>query len=146
MQFELLTLTGAKFSGEAAQVNLVTADGAMGILPNHEPFKAIAMPGPVTVKRKDGHSVTFAMFGGLLEVRKEGVRLLADKAEHEDELIRNEIELALKQAETLKAAAKDKRELSRAQELVDRETVRLGVARMRRRDGGARPDRPQPPQ
>jgi F-type H+-transporting ATPase subunit epsilon len=141
VKFELLTLTGAKFEGEAEQVSLVTTDGEIGILPYHEPLMAVAVPGPVTVKPKQGREQTFATFGGMLEVGGNRVRLLADEAEHEDELVAKEIEAALREAEALKAAAKDKHELARAQELVDRQTVRLGVARLarrhRERSGGA---------
>ena len=133
MEFELLTLTGTKFSGDVTQVTLRTTDGDIGILPNHEPLTAAVAAGPVTIYKKGGQSEAFAGFGGLLEVKAERVRLLADEAEHAEELIANEIEAALKHAETLKAAAKDKVELARAQELVDREVVRLCVAKMRRR-------------
>ena len=133
MDFELLTLTGTKFSGEVRQVTLRTTDGDIGILPNHEPLTAAVDAGPVTVYKKGGTNEVFAVFGGLLEVSAQRVRLLADEAEHAEELIAGEIEAALKHAETLKAAAKDKVELARAQELVDREVVRLGVAKMRRR-------------
>jgi F-type H+-transporting ATPase subunit epsilon len=133
MHFTLLTLTGTKFDGDVAQVSLTTADGEMGILGHHEPLTAIAEPGPVTVHLKGGKTQVFATFGGLLEVTADGARLMADEAEHEEELVHAEIEAALKEAETLKAAAKDKHELSRAQELVDRQTVRLGVAKMSRR-------------
>ncbi|HEY2004063.1 MAG TPA: ATP synthase F1 subunit epsilon [Candidatus Saccharimonadia bacterium] len=133
MRFELLTLTGTKFNGDATQVTLRTTDGDIGILPNHEPLTAAVAPGPVTVYKQGGQSEAFAVFGGLLEVSAERVRLLADEAEHAEELIANQIEAALKHAEDLKAAAKDKVELARAQELVDREVVRLGVAKMRRR-------------
>ena len=133
MNFELLTLTGTKFSGDASQVTLRTTEGDIGILPNHEPLTAAVAPGPVTVYQKGGKNEAFAVFGGLLEVTAERVWLLADEAEHEEELVQHQIEMALKHAETLKAAAKDKVELARAQELVDREVVRLGVAKMRRR-------------
>jgi F-type H+-transporting ATPase subunit epsilon len=133
MRFELLTLTGTKFGGEVAEVALRTTDGDLGILPNHEPLTAIAVAGPVTVKPKSGREQIFATFGGMLEVGPELVRLMSDEAEHEDELVDREVEVALDAARALKAVAKDKHELARAQELVDRQTVRLGVARMRRR-------------
>jgi F-type H+-transporting ATPase subunit epsilon len=134
MHFELLTLTGAKFRGEAVQVNLTTAEGEMGILPHHEELTAIAVSGPVRVREHNGKESVFAIFGGLLEIDPDGsARLLADEAEHADDLVQAEIEQALVRAEALKAAAKDKHELARAQELVDRQTVRLGVARLHRR-------------
>lgn len=143
MHFELLTLTGAKFQGEVSQVTLTTANGQIGILPHHEDLTAQVLPGPVTVKEKSGKQSVFATFGGLLEVTKTGTRLLADEAEHEDDLIQAEVQAALAEAQSMKVAAKDKHELARAQEMVDRQTVRLGVAKLHRR---ARPDRTQPPE
>jgi len=143
MQFELLTLTGAKFRGEVAQVTLTTANGQIGILPHHESLTAIVEPGPVMVREKGGKQTVFATFGGLLEVTKDVTRVLADEAEHEDSLIQEEIQAALAEAEALKVKAKDKHELAHAQGLVDRQTVRLGVAKMRRHP---RPDRQTPPE
>lgn len=143
MQFELLTLTGAKFIGEASEVTLTTENGQIGILPHHELLTAIVKPGPVFVRVKGGKQNVYATFGGLLEVTENVTRLLADEAEHADDLVQAEIEKALELAHELKKAAKDKHELAHAQELVDRQTVRLGVARLHRR---ARPERQTPPE
>ncbi len=144
MLFELLTLTGAKFRGEVTEVTLTTANGQIGVLPNHEPLTAVVKPGSVVVREKGGKQTIFATFGGLLEVTPDATRVLADEAEHEDSLVQGEIQIALAEAEALKAKAGDKHELARAQELVDRQTVRLGVAQMRRRTH--RPDRQTPPE
>lgn len=132
MQFELLTLKGVKFRGQASEVSLRTVDGQLGILPHHEPLTAIVVPGPVSVRSNGKHEL-YASFGGLLEVRDNVVRLLANEAEAADELIHEEIETALAKAEALRASARDKHELHRAQELVDRHIVRLEVSRLRRR-------------
>jgi len=133
MRFELLTLTGVKYRGEVAEVSLATASGQIGILPHHEPLTAITVPGPVVIRPKSGRAELFAIFGGLLEVNPDGVRLLADEAEHADDLVESEIEAALAKAKELKAKAKDKHALQRAEELIDRSTVRLGVARLKHR-------------
>jgi F-type H+-transporting ATPase subunit epsilon len=134
MRFELLTLTGAKYRGDVAEVSLATASGQIGILPHHEPLTAVVVPGPVVIRPGGGKPAElFAIFGGLLEVNPDGVRLLADEAEHADELVASEIEAALKKAEELRAKAGDKRALHRAQELVDRHSVRLEVARIKHR-------------
>jgi F-type H+-transporting ATPase subunit epsilon len=133
VQFELLTLTGSKYRGEVAEVSLATASGQIGILPHHEPLTAMTVPGPVIIRPKSGRAELFATFGGLLEVTPDGVRLLADEAEHADDLIESEIQAALKMAEELKAKANDKHALHRAEELIDRHEVRLGVARMKHR-------------
>ncbi len=144
MQFELLTLTGTKFTGEVSEVILTTPNGQIGILPHHEPLTAVVKAGSVVVREKGGKQTIFAAFGGLLEVTEAGTRVLADEAEHEDSLIQAEIQVALAEAEELKTKAGDKHELARAQALVDRQTVRLGVAQMRRRTH--RPERQTPPE
>jgi len=141
MDFQLLTLSGTKFVGEALQVNLRTVDGDMGILPHHEPLVAKVVAGPVVVKPAKGESQVFATYGGLLEVGHNKARLLADEADHADQLVASEVEAALKLANDLRAKAKDKVELAKAQQMVDREAVRLGVARMRRHS--SHHDRPE---
>lgn len=132
MRFELITLAGTKWSGEATEVALKTADGQLGILPHHEPLTAVTVAGPVSVKPKGGATELFASFGGLLEVAGDTTRLLSDEAEHADELIQSEIDAALEKAKQLKATARSKHELHRAQELIDRHAVRLEVVHLRR--------------
>ena len=133
MEFELLTLAGTKYKGQTREVHVITATGEMGILPHHENLTTIVKPGPVIVTGKDGKKETLASFGGILQIVDNTAKLLADEAEHEDELILHEIEAALEYAKTLAANAKTKVELHHAQTLVDRHTVRLNVAGMRRR-------------
>lgn len=134
MQFELLTVGGVKYTGRVAEISLATTSGRVGILPHHEPLTTVVAPGPVVVRPAGNEpEQLFALYGGLLEVTPEGVRLLADEAELADDLIQTEIEAALKRAEELKAQARDRHELHRAQELIDRQTVRLEVAQLRRR-------------
>ena len=132
MRFELLTLGGTKYQGEVAEVVLRTTDGELGVLPGHEPLTAIVVAGPVTVQPRAGATEHFVSFGGLLEVRDNVARLLADEAEHADDLVHEEIEAALAKAHELKEAAQSRHEIHRAQELIDRHTVRLEVARIRR--------------
>jgi F-type H+-transporting ATPase subunit epsilon len=133
MNFELLTLSGAKWQGEADEVQLTTTNGEMGILPHHEPLVAQVVPGAVTVKAGKGAPEVFATFGGILEVTKDRVRLLADEADHESDLVTEEIEAALTEARAMRDKAKDKHELAKAQQMIDRSELRLGIAKMRRR-------------
>ena len=139
MRFELLTLNGAMFQGEADEVQLTTSNGEIGILPHHEPLVAAVMPGAVTIRTSKAAPEVFATYGGLLEVTKDYVRRLADEADHEGELVASEIEAALAQAKKARENAKDKTELANAQRVIDRSTVRLGVARMRRTHHERRP-------
>jgi F-type H+-transporting ATPase subunit epsilon len=132
MRFELLTVTGAKWQGEAEEVQLTTSDGQMGILPHHEPFVGQVVPGAVTITTGKGAPEVFATYGGLLEITRDYVRLLADEADHESDLVADEIEAALADAKAMRNKAKDKTELAKAQQMIDRSEVRLGIARMRR--------------
>ena len=139
MKFELLTLAGKKYDGEIAEVSLRTVGGGLGVLPGHEPLTAMVVPGPVVVRGLDGSDEVFATFGGLLEVTPERARLLADEADHADELVAVEVEAALARARVLRDEAKDSHELAAAEALVDRAAVRLDVVRMRPRHRSERP-------
>jgi ATP synthase F1 epsilon subunit len=132
MKFELITLTGIKHSEEVTEVALTTASGDIAVLPTHEPLTTIALPGAVKVRNRSGKIDTYVTFGGLFEVSKQSCTLLADEAEHINELIENEIEQALAKAIDLKVLAGSKVELENAQTLIDRHTVRLNVARLNR--------------
>lgn len=132
MNFELLTLSGAKWQGEADEVQLTTTNGQMGILPHHEPLVAQVVAGAVTIRHGKGAPEVFATYGGLLEVTADYVRLLADEADHESELVASEIEAALAEAKAMRDKAKDKVELAKAQAVIDRSEIRLGIAKMRR--------------
>jgi len=132
MQFELLTLGGTKYHGEIAEVSLMTAAGQVAILPRHEPLTTVVAPGAVTISPPNGKIELYAIFGGLLEVTSDGVRLLADEAERADDLIENEIKVALAEAKALKSSAKDSHQVAHANRLIDRHTVRLDVSRLHR--------------
>ncbi len=134
MEVELLTPEGYKYRGQADEVKLRGAQGMLTILPHHESLTAIAVPGPVSIKPARGKAPELlVIFGGLLEVRDNHVRVLADAAEHADDLVHGEVEAALARAKELRSLARDKHELHRAQELVDRHAVRLEVVHLRRR-------------
>jgi F-type H+-transporting ATPase subunit epsilon len=132
MQFELLTLTGAKYSGEATEVVVNTASGSIAVYAMHEPLTTIVLPGSISVMNKAGKTEVYTTFGGLLEFQDNVCRVLSDESEHSEELVEKEIEDALNAALKQQENAKDKHELAHAQALVDRHTVRLGVAKLKR--------------
>lgn len=137
MQFELVSLDGVKYSAEAYSVILPTAAGEISILPGHEPLLGVITPGMITIRRKKGdpdlHLEHYATYGGVLEVGRDTVRVLVDEATHGDEISEAEAEKAHQAAHEMRKNAKDQVELDKAQHLIDRHTVRLGVARIRRR-------------
>lgn len=137
MNFELVSLDGIKFKAQAYSVVLPTAAGQITILPDHEPLLSVVVPGIITIRRTrtdpDHHLEHYATYGGVLEVTKDGARVLVDEATHSDEVSEAEAQKAHDAALKLRSQAKTQVELDKAQALVDRSVIRLDVARLKRR-------------
>lgn len=137
MNFQLITLSGVKYSADAYSVQLPTASGVETVLPNHEPLMSVLVPGVILVRRnaKDPDSALeyYATFGGVVEVVGDSVRVLVDEADQSEEINEAEAEKARQQAEQLLKNASNQVELEHAQSVVDRQAVRLQVAQLKRR-------------
>jgi len=136
MRFQLVTLTGITFDEEIYQVVLPTLDGDISVFAHHMPLVSVAVPGIITVRHKAGdrdeQQEVFATDGGIIEVTREGVRMLVDEATPGDAIHEQDARDALARARALKAEAKDAVSLEQAQALVDREATRLKVAELRK--------------
>lgn len=137
MKLELVTLLGTKVDREAYEVMIPTADGEIAVFPSHEPLVSIAVPGAIAVRYQKGDPDSaidyFAISGGVVEISQTGVRVLVDEAEHGDDIVESESKAALERALKLRENAKSQIELEEAHQLVDRHSVRLKVADLRRR-------------
>ncbi len=137
IHFELVTLDGTKFGEDVYEVILPTPQGYVGIFPHHMPLVSIATPGVITIRRQpndpDYKLEYFATNGGVIEIVDDTVRVLADEADREDEISEAEAQKAFERAENLRAEAKTQVEIDQAQSLMDRSSVRLHVAGLRRR-------------
>ena len=135
--FQLVSLSGKKFDEDVYEVVLPTLDGEIGVLQDHMPLVSVATTGAIAVRRtprdSDAHREYFAVNGGAIEVADNNLRVLVDEADHADELNEAEIQKALERANKMKAEAKDQVSLEHAQSMVDRHTVRLQVAGLKRR-------------
>jgi len=140
MNLELITLLGKKIDRDVYEVMLPTADGEIAVFPGHEPLVSIAVPGAIAVRYKKGDSDSkldfYAISGGVIEVSQTGVRVLVDEADSGDDIVEAESKAALERAIKLRESAKDQVELEKAHQLVDRHSVRLKVADLRRRHRG----------
>jgi len=137
MNLELVTLLGKKVDQDVYEVMVPTAAGEIAIFPGHEPLVGIAVPGAIAVRHKksdsDNQLEYFAISGGVIEVSQTHVRILVDEAESGDDIIEAESTAALERAIAMRDNAKNQVELEQAHQLVDRHTVRLKVADLRRR-------------
>lgn len=137
MNFQLVTLLGAKVDKDVYEVILPTAAGEIAVFPGHEPLVSLVVPGAIAVRYNKGDSDEkleyFATTGGVLEVAPEYVKVLVDEADSGDEIVESETKAALERALKMKDSAKNQIELEKASQLVDRHAVRLKVADLRRR-------------
>lgn len=134
--FQLVSLSGKKFDEDVYEVILPTLDGEIGVLQDHMPLVSVAKTGAIIVRRNpkdsDAQREFFATNGGAIEVSDNTLRVLVDEADHADEINEAEVQKALERAQKMKAEAKDQVSLEHAQQLVDRQAVRLQVAGLRR--------------
>jgi F-type H+-transporting ATPase subunit epsilon len=136
MQLQLVTLEGVQLDTEVYEVQLPTADGAIGVFPGHEPLVSIAVPGAIAVRynKSDADSKLefFAIGGGVIDIDQKRVKVLVDEADRGDDIVEAESKAALEKAIKLRDTAKNQVELEKAHQLVDRHMVRLKVAELRR--------------
>ena len=137
MNLELITLTGVILNSRIYQATISTADGEIGVFPDHESLVTVAAPGVITVRHNkeddDSKLEYFAIGGGVVEISPGTVRVLVDEAEHGADIIEAESKAALERAMALRDEAADHVELEKAHQMIDRHQVRLKVAELRRR-------------
>lgn len=135
--FELVSLSGIKFSEDVYEVLLPTLDGEIGVMPGHMPLISVATTGVIGVRRqasdKDDMMDHFAISGGVIEVANNKLSVLVDEADNADEINEAEAQKALELAKKMKLEAKDQVSLDNAQNLIDRHATRIQVAGLKRR-------------
>ncbi len=138
IHFQLVALSGIKFDEDVYEVTLPTLDGEIGVLQHHMPLVSVAKNGVIAVRRNpkdsDANREFFATNGGVIEVTADNnLRVLVDEADHAEGIDEAEAQKALDRANKMMAEAKDQVSLDHAQSLVDRQSVRLHVAGLKRR-------------
>lgn len=136
MNLQLVTLSGIAMDEEVYEVIIPTTSGEIAVFPGHEPLVTIAQTGVLTVRRErsdlDKQLEFFAINGGVVEIEPERVRILVDEANSSEDIIEAEVEKALALAKKQKSEAKSQVEINKAQDLIDRQAVKLKVAGLRR--------------
>jgi len=137
MRLQLITLSGVSIDKDVYELMAPTTAGDIAVFPGHEPLVTLAAPGALAVRHAKGDPDTrleyFAISGGIIEINQTSIRILVDEADHGDDIIEAESEVALKRALKLRDEASTQIELDKATQLIDRHSVRLQVAGLRRR-------------
>lgn len=136
-RFKLVSLSGTKFDEEVDEVLLPTLEGEIGVLAGHMPLVSVAKNGVIAIRHKQGDPDSareyFATNGGVIEVAEGELRVLVDEADTADDINEAEVQKAIELAQKMKADATDEVSLERAQSMIDRQSVRLQVAGLKRR-------------
>ena len=140
MRLEIVTVERLVYSEEIEVLVAPGIDGELGILPSHAPLLTELKPGEIRVV-KDGEDTYMAVSGGFMEVLGNKITILADTAEHIEEIDIERAEEALKNAEERVSARTSDMDMERGLASMRRSQVRLRVARRRR----PRADRGAPP-
>lgn len=137
IRFQLFSLSGPKFDDDVYEIILPTLDGEIGVLPAHMPLISVATHGVIHVRKNSGdldeQREVFAISGGVIQVEDNVLKVLVDEADSADEINEQEVQKAFDLAKKMKAEAKDQVSLELAQSLMDRSSVRLQVAGLKRR-------------
>jgi len=142
LHVEVVTAEREIYSGEADMVVAKGTEGMLGILPRHAALLTTLAIGEMRIKLGGAEEPLFVA-GGFLEVRDNVVIVLADTAEHAEEIDEARAEEARRRAqERLEQATSD---VERAEMLgaLERAINRIKVAELARRRGGRRIEMPR---
>ncbi len=138
LRFEIVTAENVVHSDEVDLLIVPGIDGEMAILPSHAPLMTMLQPGELVV-RKDGHDNSIFVSGGFFELMNDKVTILADSAEHADEIDLARAEEAKKRAEEkVGLRAQTDIDAARAEAALRRSLMRLKVIERSRSRRGAR--------
>ena len=131
MRLEIITAEQRVYAEEVEILVAPGIDGELGILPHHAPLMTALQPGEIMI-RKDGQETYLAVTGGFLEVMGNQVTILADAAEHSEEIDEERARLAMQQAQERLSSRTADLDLEQATASLRRAETRLRVARRRR--------------
>ncbi len=109
LQLEIVSPERRAFTDEVDMVVVPGIDGQLGILPNHTRLISALGVGELRIK-KGGTEQSLLISGGFVEVRPDKVIVMADLAEHSDEIDEAKAVEARRRAEAEQAALEQLKE------------------------------------
>jgi F-type H+-transporting ATPase subunit epsilon len=99
LHVELVAAERVVWSGEATIVITRTADGDIGIMPNHAPILSVLVEGTVEIRTDSDEYLVAAVGSGFLSVANNRVSLLVEHAELSGDIDLDRARRELEQAE-----------------------------------------------
>ena len=133
-QLEIVSPERRAFTGSVDLVVVPAIDGELGILPNHARLISALGTGELRIKSAQGEQALL-ISGGFIEVRADKVVVMADLAEHSDEIDEAKAVEARRRAEADVDAIHEPIDLARARAALQTALMRERIA-VRRRNRG----------
>ncbi|MEK7461171.1 MAG: ATP synthase F1 subunit epsilon [Patescibacteria group bacterium] len=131
MKFRLITPERIAFEADIQSITLPTMTGEITVLPGHIPLVSQLGHGELIIRDKQEHA--FAVAGGFVSVMGETVDVLAESADHADEIDLQKAEEAKARSEKLREAAQGEEELATASAALERALAQIKVAGRKRK-------------
>ena len=130
IKFKIVTPEKTVYENSVDQVTLPTQEGEITVLANHIPLISVLQAGELVAK-KGGEEIAMAVSGGMVEVRKNEITILADTAERAEEIDLARAEEAKQKAEELKdeRIQTDEAQYATAAAILEKNLARIRVAR-----------------
>src|SRR6266700_1203767 len=135
MKFPLrvVSVERSLFEGDVEFMIANGADGELGVMARHAPLMTVLKPGPLRIQEVMGGAEELLFVGGgFLEVLPDRVTVLADVAEHADEISVQQAEEARRRAQEKLAGTLTASEETEFQNALAMAEARLRLARTRR--------------
>jgi F-type H+-transporting ATPase subunit epsilon len=137
MHVEVVTGEQEIYSGEADMLIAPGSEGELGILPRHAALLTLLKAGEMRIKLGGAEEPLFVS-GGFLEVYNNKVTVLADAAEHAEEIDQARAQEARRRAQERLEQAQSDRERADQAAALERATARLRIAETVRRRSSRR--------
>jgi F-type H+-transporting ATPase subunit epsilon len=142
MHVEVVTAERELYNGEADELIAPGSEGMLGILPRHAALLTTLKPGALRIKLNGAEEPLFVS-GGFLEVSNNQATVLADTAEHAEEIDQARAEEARRRAQERLAQVTSNTERAELQAALQRAIERLRVSEIVRRRRGPRIEMPR---
>ena len=134
LKLEIVSPERRAYSDEVDMVTVPGIDGELGILPHHTRLISALGTGELRIK-KGGTEQILLISGGFVEVRPDKVIVMADLAEHSDEIDEAKAVEARKRAESELEQTRDPVDIARVRAALQTALMRERIATRRRSRG-----------
>lgn len=133
IKFKIVTPERVVYENEVDEATIPTTEGQITVLPHHIPLMSLLNAGELILK-KDGQEIPMAVSSGFIQVNNNEIIILADTAEHAEEIDEARASEARIRAHNLLKEAKNTEDVNYTALVakMEREVARLNISRRRK--------------